>query len=303
LRNLLRPSAPLPPAAPVPPPLPPGRVVAVAGQGETFVRVSGPKEGRTPVLLLHGWAATADLNWWRTYQLLSQERQLIAPDHPGHGRGLRTEARFTLERCADLAAGVLDALEISKAVVVGYSMGGPIALRLWERHPERVAALVLGATALRFDERWYDRATWRVVAVFEWLLRVTGDRWFVRRIVREVIEQDASMEAWRGWLFGELQRGNPRDLHDAGVALSRFDGSGLVCGIDIPRAVIVTEQDQLVPPHRQQLMAEALAAPKYSIPADHSVPLVRSSVFVDALRTALDAVERELSDPPVREPT
>ncbi len=59
-------------------------------------------------------------------------------------------------------------------------------------------------------------------------MRATGDRWFVRRVVREVIEQDPSLEPLRGWLFGELERGNPRDLHDAGVALSRFDGSRLV---------------------------------------------------------------------------
>ncbi len=252
-------------------------MLAVAGQGETFVRLTDPVAGTTPVLLLHGWAATADLNWWRTYEPLAKDRQVIAPDHQGHGRGLRTEAPFTLERCADLAAGVLDALGIPSAVVVGYSMGGPIALRLWERHPHHVAALVLGATALTFNERWYDRMTWRVVAVLEWLLRATGDRWFVRRIVREVIEQDTSMEPLRGWLFGELERGNARDLHDAGVALSRFDGSGLVAPTDIPRAVIITEQDRLVPPPRQHALAQALRASEHPIPADHDVPMVRPS--------------------------
>jgi pimeloyl-ACP methyl ester carboxylesterase len=294
VRALLRRLPPDVPTPPLPPPLPEGRVIDVQGLGETFVRVTAPIPGRVPVLLLHGWAATADLNWLRAYEPLAEERQVIAPDHPGHGRGLRGEVPFSIEQCADMAAGVLDALALPRAVVVGYSMGGPVALRLWDRHPAKVAALVLGASALRFNERWYDRATWRVVAVFQWLLRATSDRWFMRRVIHEVLDQDPSLEHLRGWLFGELERGNPRDLHDAGVALSRFDASELAFQIDVPSAVIVTEQDQLVPPRRQRHMATALRASTFVIAGDHNVPLVRSEPFVAALRSALDAVEVEV---------
>ena len=56
-------------------------------------------------------------------------------------------ARFRLADCADDAAALLDVLGIDQAIVVGYSMGGPIAQLLWHRHPEKVAGLVLCATS------------------------------------------------------------------------------------------------------------------------------------------------------------
>jgi pimeloyl-ACP methyl ester carboxylesterase len=216
---------------------------------------------------------------------------------------LRSEARFSIEQCADLAAGVLEALDVAQAFVVGYSMGGPVALRLWERHPDQVAALVLGATALRFNESWYDRVSWRFIAAFEWLLRTTDDEWFIRRVIREVIEQDDSIQRWQGWLFGELERGNPRDVRDAGVALSRFDATGFADRIDVPRAVIVTDHDQLVPPRRQRRMAAALRAPAFVIHADHNVPLVRAEPFVAALQAALDEVEAQAGLEPTHQLT
>ncbi len=174
VRNLLRRTDALPPAAPVPPPLPPGRVVAVAGTGRDLRTASPPEGGPDTGALLHGWAATADLNWWRSYEPLSRDRQVIAPDHPGHGRGLRTEARFTLERCADLAAGVLDALDIPRRSSSDTRWAARSRLRLWERHPDHVAALVLGATALtlrRTVVRPSDVARRRRVGV-----AVAGDR-------------------------------------------------------------------------------------------------------------------------------
>ena len=73
-------------SAPVPPSLPEGRVVTVPGRGEMFVRTLGEGPG-IPVLLLHGWMASADLNWYRLYEELAGERPVIACDHRGHGRG------------------------------------------------------------------------------------------------------------------------------------------------------------------------------------------------------------------------
>src|SRR5215218_8885696 len=84
------------PEPPLPPPLPPGRVVAVPGRGEVFVREQpGPPHG-PPVLLLHGWTASADLNWWRIYDHVPTVGSLLAIDHRGHGRGIRSDEPFTL---------------------------------------------------------------------------------------------------------------------------------------------------------------------------------------------------------------
>src|SRR5439155_21497580 len=67
------------------PPLPPAEVVTVPGRGEMFVRRTSGGDG-VPVLLLHGWMATADLNWFLLFQELSRHHLAIARDLRGHGR-------------------------------------------------------------------------------------------------------------------------------------------------------------------------------------------------------------------------
>ena len=86
--------------------LPQGCVVHVPGVGELFVRDSGG-DG-PPLLLLHGWMFPSDLNWFRAYGPLSDAGyRVLAIDHRGHGRGLRTPEPFSLPACAADAAAVV----------------------------------------------------------------------------------------------------------------------------------------------------------------------------------------------------
>ena len=78
-------------------------------------------------MLLHGWTATADLNWFMCYEQLGEHFRVIALDHRGHGRGIRTKRQFKLSDCADDAAALADQLGIEKFIPVGYSMGGTVA--------------------------------------------------------------------------------------------------------------------------------------------------------------------------------
>src|SRR4051794_5517594 len=107
IRRLSRRLEPWTPEPPVPPPLPPGGLVNVPGRGEVFVRRLDGAPGAIPILLLHGWTSAADLTWWRVYERLGTLGSVIALDHRGHGRGIRSDERFTLEDAADDAAGVL----------------------------------------------------------------------------------------------------------------------------------------------------------------------------------------------------
>ncbi|HEY6398676.1 MAG TPA: alpha/beta fold hydrolase, partial [Solirubrobacteraceae bacterium] len=82
---------------PVPPhEMLPARTVLVQGRGEFFLRDSGETDAARPtVMLLHGWMVTADLNWHTAYDPLVQAGyRVLAIDHRGHGRGLRSMAPF-----------------------------------------------------------------------------------------------------------------------------------------------------------------------------------------------------------------
>ena len=142
---------------PVAPPLPPSQLVELAGLGEVEVReLPGPPGART-VILLHGWTASADINFFTAYERLGERFRVIAFDHRGHGSGLRTKRAFRLEDCADDVTRVADVLGVERFTPVGYSMGGAVAQLVWRRHRERVEALALCATAPHFAERREER--------------------------------------------------------------------------------------------------------------------------------------------------
>jgi pimeloyl-ACP methyl ester carboxylesterase len=105
-----------------PPPLLPGRMVSIPQRGEFFIRQSTHKDATAPVvLLMHGWTASSDLNFFTAYHELSEFASVIGIDHRGHGRGLRPDVSFTLEDCADDAAAVCAALGVHQ--VVAHSNG------------------------------------------------------------------------------------------------------------------------------------------------------------------------------------
>ena len=116
--------------------LPEGRTLVVPGRGELFYRSHRHADPAAPtVLLLHGWTATADLQFFTAYEALAARCSFVTLDHRGHGRGLRPEARFELEDAADDAAALVEALGVGPVITVGYSMGGPVSMLLARRHP------------------------------------------------------------------------------------------------------------------------------------------------------------------------
>ena len=277
------------PKAPVPPPgLPPGRVVELPGRGEIFVRERLGKPGQPTVLLLHGWTASADLNWFRAYDAVAGEGRLLAVDHRGHGRGMRSEERFSLEDAADDAAALLRTLEAGPAIVVGYSMGGPIAMLLAQRHPDLVAGLVLEATALEWRARRRERVTFKFMAGMEFVLRMGRPKGLLERALRDAVHQAPDLEPLLGWLKAELQRGDPAALADAGRALGRFDARPFAGSLRVPASVVVTTKDRLVRPRKQRQLAKAIpGATSYELSGDHDVCLVAPEDFPAATVRAI----------------
>lgn len=284
---------------PVPPRLPPGRVIDLPGRGEVFARDSGGKPGDPAVLLLHGWTISADINFFAVYASLAEAYRVIALDHRGHGRGIRSAEPFTLEDCADDAAALLDQLGVGRVIAVGYSMGGPVGLLLARRHPGRVQALVMQATALEWRTA-RERMVWRLLSAFELGLRLGTGPGIVERVLRQAAEEQPELDAWRPWLAAEFRRGLTRELADAGRALSRYDARPWAASLGLPAAVLVTTRDLLVRPAKQRELAEALGAKVIEIDADHDLPLVRGAEYARLTRLAVDMVAADAGLRPAR---
>ena len=265
----------------MPPPLPPGRTVVLPGRGELFVRsVDGP-EGSIPVLLLHGWMWTADLNWWSVYEPLGAAHQVLGVDHRDHGRSMRTEGPFTLEDAADDHAALLDLLDIPKVIVCGYSMGGPVAMLLAERHPEKVAGMVLAGTTLDFSSgSWVAAFRWRLMPLFGGVIRLGHFEWIVARHLRWSAEREPDVAPYRAWMAGEWRRQAAKDIVDGGEAMAGFDMRERAAALrHLPSVVVVPSRDQLVEPWRQRALAEAVGADVLEFDGDHFVNLEGPKAF------------------------
>lgn len=276
----------------MPPPLPPGRVELVPGRGEVFLREAPGPADRPTIVLLHGWTASADLNWFLLYDAVAALGPLIAVDHRGHGRGMRSEEPFSLEAAADDVAGLLRTLGRGPVIAVGYSMGGPIAMHLWNRHPDLVCGLVLQATALEWRASAFERLLWRFMGVVELSLRIGNPDGLIERILRDAVETCPDLAPYRGWLKAELRRGDPADLAAAGRALGNYDARPFAGEVDVPTAVVVTTKDRLVRPRKQRALAAAVpGAHIIEVKADHDAPLMEA----DRLRAATVAAVRHVS--------
>jgi pimeloyl-ACP methyl ester carboxylesterase len=103
-----------------------------------------------PLLLIMGLAADS-LAWMFQLPDFAKHHRTIVFDNRGVGRSGKPAGPYSIAQMADDALGVLDALDIKRAHVVGVSMGGMIAQELAIRHPERVRGLVLACTYSKPD--------------------------------------------------------------------------------------------------------------------------------------------------------
>ena len=136
------------------PPLPPDKQSALLserGRGADAgrsVRVSWrgwgerPAEDASAVLLLHG-SPGSSADFLALGPLLVGERLVIAPDLPGFGHSERRVADYSIAAHAEYALELLDHLAIREVDLVGFSMGGGVALELAARRPDRVRSLTL----------------------------------------------------------------------------------------------------------------------------------------------------------------
>jgi 3-oxoadipate enol-lactonase len=262
------------------------RDIELPGRGRCRVRQFRGPEGAPTALLLHGWTATADLNWGACYAGLSEHVNIVALDQRGHGRGIR--GSFSLEACADDAAALIGVLGTGPVIAVGYSMGGPVATLLWRRHPELVAGMVLCATAPHFAATSFEHLALSALAAFA---RPAGG--VPRSALRMVRTLAGGVCRWSGpgWhrtALDVIARHDPKAILQAARALTGYRADSWLSAIQAPAAVVLTTADHLVPAGRQLRLAHGIpGCSLFAVDGDHRVCTTRPERFVPALLAAL----------------
>lgn len=282
-----------------PPNLPLGRRIELPGRGTTFVReIEGPP-GAPTILLLHGLIASGGLNWFQAFDHLRGRYRVIVPDLRGHGRGIRDWRRFRLSDCADDVAATLDVLGVERAIVVGYSMGGPVAQLLWRRHREKVEGMVLCATANRFIAGVRERmlfvtgvsAAAGSTRLGQLLTRIPVSLW-QRQIPPAVRARPDSLTRWAA---AEMRRHDTRVVTEALAATCNFNSERWLRDVEVPVSLMITRHDRAIPGHEQlRLLLSMPHARVHQYEEGHT--WCAKSSFGPALRSVVDEMVGEIHD-------
>ena len=270
--------------------------LALQGGASMAYRDSAPSSTAQPLMLLHGLGITADLNWGPAYADLGERFRVVAPDLPGHGRGVRPWPGFSLERCADHMVSLADSLKIDQFIACGYSMGSLVAQLLWRRHPDRIAGLVLGATSRNFLGSPVERLVsslapaFTVAALANPLLRTLRADALGSGYLND-IDDDS-----RSYVHAEMHLTSMSTVTAAMAAVADFTSHKWISEVDVPVSILVTQRDTVVPPGRQMKLADAIPhASVITIDGDHGVFVESPALFA---RKVFEACQAASAEPP-----
>jgi len=132
-----------------------GQKVSTAAEKSRYATLDGARihyqsygKGREALVLIHGW--TCNLNYWRDQVPdFAKRNRVIALDLPGHGRSDKPELAYTMDLFARAVDAVMRDAKVERAVLVGHSMGTPIARQFYRKYPEKTLAIVIVDGGLR----------------------------------------------------------------------------------------------------------------------------------------------------------
>jgi len=219
--------------------------------GVRFRYLTGGSKGGPPLILLHGWPTWAEV-WLPSARILGEQRSWIAPDLPCQGRSsLLPRGSRTIPSYRAAVASFLDALNLSRYVVVGNSMGGTLAVMAALDRPERVERLVV-VDGAGLTPRLPSR-TARIYLPFllPCFFRAPGPA-SVRKLLTRAVFHDprrADLEWVNTMVSGWAPQERRRALMDTGFGLRRPDASvaGDLGRVRVPTLVISGRQDVQFP--------------------------------------------------------
>lgn len=229
-----------------------------------------------PVLFLHGWAQSQQV-WFQQHRLFADARFL---NLPGHGGAPDLPAEAWLDHLAGL-------LPDRPCMLVGWSLGGMLAMQLAHRLPERVAKLVLIGTTPRFcaAEDWPQGCAQTLFDGFQAAL-ASRSRRALNRFFRLMLQGDGlTQESYNRIAADAVDRAHPPTFEalQAGLdLLKRLDLRAIVPTLSMPALLLHGEADAIIDPACARWLADHLPnASCELIPACGHAPLLTQPASVN----------------------
>ncbi len=243
-----------------------------------------------PVTFVHGFPFSARM-WDPQVRAFPQTMRGITYDVRGHGLSDVGDGLYSIEFFVDDLIGLLDHLRIEKTIVVGLSMGGYIALRAIERHPDRIRGLVLSNTRSEGDSN--EGKVKRAATIRS--VKTDGVKKFADGFLKAVFapasfENNApAVESIRTIIEGN----SPIGICGTLLALAaRTDTTASLAAISVPTLILVGELDTLTPPSASEAMHERIVGSEYDVVphAAHMSNLENPKFFNEKLFAFLERI-------------
>lgn len=223
---------------------------------EIDYEVEGPRTG-IPIIFVHGFPFNRSM-WKPQIDLLKSDYHVIGYDVRGHGASAVGDGQYSVEYFVDDLIRLLDHLKISKVVITGLSMGGYIALRAIERHPERFRGVVLCDTRSEADgnEGKIKRAA-QAQAV-----KASGMKSFAESFVTALFYEKTFQNNPAAVEQVKLMIEHSSPVAVAGTLLAlaaRTDTTPSLFSIKIPTLILVGQHDVLTPPSASHAMKDKIS--------------------------------------------
>lgn len=227
------------------------------------------RRGAGPGLLLaHGAGGGIEANYGPIMDGLAARHTVVGVDYPGAGATPKSEESLQVDELADQLVAAADAEGLDTFAVSGYSLGGPVAIRVAARHPARVSSLVLSATFSHADTRT-NLATSHSHHLFE-----TGQHTELARYLNLLTLSEAALNALTPaqvqGVAEQIAATLPSGTGDQLDLVRRIDVRGDLAGITVPTLVVVTTADSLISPALQRDLAATIpGAETAELPTGH----------------------------------
>lgn len=198
------------------------------------------RPGNGPAMvLIHGYPLDHTI-WQPMLPYLEKNLHLIMPDLRGHGASLVSRDPYEISTLADDLEGLLDHLKVPKAILVGHSMGGYVALAFARTHADRLLGLALVASRSLADSPEQKEGRRKSIET----IQAQG----IQSVVGGMPGRMTSVPEIAGDLRDLISRMQPEGVIQALQAMmNRQDTTSILAGLQIPVLVVAGVEDQLIP--------------------------------------------------------
>lgn len=213
------------------------------------------------IVFFHAFPLSGQM-WKEQVSFLSGDYNCITPDLPGFGKSILPDHPVTFEFYVDEMLKFIETNKIQKSIWCGLSMGGYLAMRLYERAPEKCSGLILCDTKAGADGNEAKLKRWASIQA----LKKNRDEFINAQFNALVGESSKSNSQLKSTIDNLIKENQDKGIASGLIGLAtRTDNTPGLAKITVPTLIVVGDEDKVTPVSEAEVMNKAIAGSKLKV--------------------------------------